>query len=285
MLLLLPADPLNPRSCDPHFAPEARAARDLGIDVAFVDHDALCAGAAGQAVARVPGSDDAVYRGWMLRGGEYAAFEHALGARGVALRTSAAAFRTAHELPGWYAALSDLTPQTVWSTGGAPDEVAALCAALGTGGAVLRDYVKSMKHYWDEACFIPDVTDIDTATRVAARFVELREDSLTGGLVLRRFEHFRGAEVRTWWIDGRCALATAHPDTADELPGPELVLPDLGPTVTALGLGFVTVDLARREDGVWRVIELGDGQVSDRPTSTSPEDLVGALVRHDAALG
>lgn len=155
----------------------------------------------------------------------------------------------------------------------------SLCATLGAGGAVLRDYVKSMKHYWTEACFIPDVHDSHAALRVAARFVDLREDSFTGGLVLRRFEQFDGAEVRTWWIDGRCALSTAHPDTAEVPPSPEFLPPSLGPIVSALGMRFVTVDLARRADGVWRVIELGDGQVSDRPRSTLPQDLISALDR------
>lgn len=68
MLLLVPADPLLPRQADGHFAPEATAAADLGIQVALVDHDALTEpGGARRAVARVPGEDgDAVYRGWML---------------------------------------------------------------------------------------------------------------------------------------------------------------------------------------------------------------------------
>ena len=275
----MPSDPLRPRSPDPHVAPEARAARELGIEVALLDHDAACAGDAAAAVARVPGSDDAVYRGWMLRSEQYAAMEVALRARGVTLRTSADAYTTAHELPGWYAALSAWTSQTVWSTGPSPDDVVGLCARLATGGAVLRDYVKSMKHYWDQACLIPDVEDPAAARRVAARFVELREDSFTGGLVLRRFEDYGGAEVRTWWVDGRCALVTAHPDTAAELPTADLVLPPLGPTIAAVGLSFVTVDLARRTDGAWRVIELGDGQVSDRPESCPPEDLIRVLDR------
>jgi len=41
----------------------------------------------------------------------------------------------------------------------------------------------------------------------------------------------------------------------------------------------VTVDLALRTDGEWRVIELGDGQVSDRPASTPAEELIAALHR------
>jgi hypothetical protein len=38
----------------------------------------------------------------------------------------------------------------------------------------------------------------------------------------------------------------------------------------------VTVDVKQNIDGVWRVIELGDGQASDRPASTAPETLVAA---------
>jgi len=37
------------------------------------------------------------------------------------------------------------------------------------------------------------------------------------------------------------------------------------------------VDVVRRADGGWRVVELGDGQVSDRPAAVSPEALVEML--------
>jgi hypothetical protein len=47
--------------------------------------------------------------------------------------------------------------------------------------------------------------------------------------------------------------------------------------IAGLGLPFVTVDLALRADGVWRVIEVGDGQVSDRPMSTTAEAFVAAV--------
>ncbi|WP_203711178.1 ATP-grasp domain-containing protein [Asanoa siamensis] len=35
--------------------------------------------------------------------------------------------------------------------------------------------------------------------------------------------------------------------------------------------------MALRADGAWRVIELGDGQVSDRPPTVAPEALLAAL--------
>ncbi|MET9317350.1 ATP-grasp domain-containing protein [Kribbella sp. NPDC003505] len=269
-MLLVPADPLNPRRVDPHFAAQAVAARDRGIPVARIDHDALAR--PDEAVAGVPPADDAVYRGWMMTATEYAGFARALAERGVTLRTTPKSYRAAHELPGWYGELRDLTPQSVWTVG---DDLGTVAQQLGNGPAVLRDYVKSMKHHWNEAAYIPDLSDRPAVERVAKRFRELRDDAFTGGYVVRRFEEFTGAEVRTWWVDGRCALVTPHPDTPDELP-PGVEVEALAGRIT---LPFVTVDLVRRADGAWRVVELGDGQVSDWPATWDPAALVNCLFR------
>ena len=114
---------------------------------------------------------------------------------------------------------------------------------------MLRDYCKSMKHYWREAALIPDLADADAAWRVACRFRELRAEDFVGGFVLRRFETFTWAEVRTWWVNGACALISAHPDTPGTVPGSAADVAPYTPMVAALNLPFVTVDLALRVDG------------------------------------
>ena len=106
-----------------------------------------------------------------------------------------------------------------------------------------------MKHYWHEAALIPDLADADAAWRVACRFRELRAEDFVGGFVLRRFETFTRAEVRTWWVNGTCTLISAHPDTPDTAPGPGVDVAPYTPMVAALNLPFVTVDLALRVDG------------------------------------
>lgn len=119
MILLVPADVIVPRRPDEMFAAEAAAA---GIPVALVDHDALTqSGDARQAAARVPEEhSDAVYRGWMVRAGQYEALAGALAARGVALRTSPEQYRRAHEFPGWYPVFAGLTPESAWTSGDGP---------------------------------------------------------------------------------------------------------------------------------------------------------------------
>jgi hypothetical protein len=280
VLLLVPANPLRPRRADEHFAAEAAAARDVGIAVGLIDHDALAdPGGAQRAAARVPDAGGpAVYRGWMMSSASYAELAGALTARGVKLRTGAAQYRRAHELPGWHQALAAVTPQAAWTDGDAQAGFRAACERLGPGPAVLRDYVKSMKHRWQEAAYIPDLADAPAAWKVAARFRELRDDEFTGGFVLRRFEHFDSAEARTWPVDGACRRITAHPDTPADLP-PDLDLSPFAPLIgSSLALPFVTADLARRTDGTRRLIELGDGQVSDSPASTDASSFLSAIL-------
>jgi hypothetical protein len=279
VLLLVPSDPLRPRRPDDHFAAEAAAAREAGLPVALIDHDALTQpGNAAEAVVRVLGDTQALYRGWMLRSEQYRAFSAALAGRGVTLRTSPEHYQRAHELPGWYARLATVTPKSVWTSGDDLEAFDEQRRQMGAGPAVLRDFTKSMKHYWHEAAFIPELSDGAAARAVAQRFRELRDDDFVGGFVLRRFEHFSGAEARTWWVDGRCVLTTAHPDTADQAPPIGIDLEAITPLVAATELPFVSVDLAKRADGAWRVIELGDGQVSDRPTTTDPGTFIAAVI-------
>lgn len=292
-LLLVPSDPFASRAPDEHFRREAEAARQAGMEVAVVDHDAILAGDLPTAVRRVPASDAeqvAWYRGWMISSAAYSRFDTQLGACGVRLLTGPAAYRAAHELPGWYNAFADLTPASVWSpweAGRTPtsSDVGALTAALGSGPGVVKDYVKSRKHEWREACFVPDLADVGATARVIGKMVELQGDSLAGGIVVRAFEQFtpdaygHTQEARIWWVAGSAILITPHPDAPADatVHVPTAVCDAVGASVRALGAPFVTTDLALRSDGVWRVIEVGDGQVSDLPAAEEPALLMQAL--------
>ncbi|MEU9042853.1 MULTISPECIES: ATP-grasp domain-containing protein [unclassified Kitasatospora] len=316
--IIFPADPLNPRRPDPHFAWEARLLRELGGEHHLVDHDALLAGQAEEAVRRVPQDSGPLwYRGWMLPSARYADFATALTARGGNLLTSAPGYAAAHELPGWYGVFEGATPASAWipSDGPvAPDptELAAAVARLGgSGPAIVKDYVKSRKHEWHEACYVPELADLRAVGRVVERFVELQGEFLAGGVVLRRYEEFeraagaaedaegqagdgpgtggrpdagdgpgaggRAVEARVWWLDGRPILVGPHPDAPRRNVEPDLT--DVRALVRTLGCRFITTDLASRADGSgWRVVEVGDGQVSDLPRGIDPSGLLTSLI-------
>ncbi|MFD8756411.1 ATP-grasp domain-containing protein [Kitasatospora sp. NPDC059577] len=311
--IILPADPLNPRRPDPHFAWEARLLRESGGEHHLVDHDALLAGRAGEAVRWVPRDSGPLwYRGWMLPSARYADFAAALTARGGNLLTSAPGYAAAHELPGWYGVFEGATPDSVWipsdgPVAPGPEELAAAAARLGgSGPAIVKDYVKSRKHEWHEACYVAELADLAAVGRVVERFVELQGEFLAGGVVLRRFEEFervdggvegtrgsaertgnggnagpgaggRAVEARVWWLDGRPVLVGPHPDAPHRSVEPDLT--EVRALVRALGCRFVTTDLASRADGSgWRVVEVGDGQVSELPRGIDPSGLLTSLI-------
>ncbi|MFJ7912305.1 ATP-grasp domain-containing protein [Kitasatospora sp. NPDC096204] len=328
--IIFPADPLNPRRPDPHFAWEARMLRELGGEHHLVDHDGLLAGRADEAVRQVPRDSGPLwYRGWMLPSARYADFAAALTTRGGNLLTSAPGYAAAHELPGWYGVFEGATPASAWipSDGAVPPGPAELAEAAarlgGHGPAIVKDYVKSRKHEWLEACYVPELADLTAVGRVVGRFVELQGEFLAGGVVLRRYEEFEGAgvpvegpagtadaaarcgvadaadtvgptgpehadggppesggravEARVWWLDGRPVLVGPHPDAPRRAVEPDLT--DVPALVRRLGCRFVTTDLASRADGSgWRVVEVGDGQVSELPRGIDVSGLLASLI-------
>lgn len=280
LTVLFCVDPLRPRRVDPHFAREAAAVRDHYGEIALIDHDALRSGDAEAAVRAVPRDLGPVwYRGWMLTSAEYAAMASLLKARGTLLLTHPEDYRRAHELPGWHDTFAGLTPQSVWrplSPGEDPGDLGELVRPLHGGPGIIKDYVKSRKHEWNEACFVPDLKNLSSLRGIVAKMLALQDDFLAGGLVVREYEPYDGdGEARVWWVDGEPALVGPHPDSPEVEPDPQL--DSVAPAVRTLGCRFITTDLACREDGVWRVVEVGDGQVSDLPSTVDPMDLYAHL--------
>lgn len=291
--VLFCSDLLHPRRVDEHFAEQAADVRAAGADVVLLDHDALLAGRADEAVRRVPEGIGALwYRGWMIPSDRYAALAGALAVRGAHLVVDPERYRRAHELPAWYGELEALTPRSAWLPLGAGEDVtlgdvAGLLAGLGPGAGMVKDFVKSRKHEWHEACYVPDLSDVGTATRVIRQMLRLQGESLAGGVVVRAFEDYarqggRTLEARVWWLDGEVVAVVPHPD------GPQVRLdPDVQrvrQAVRRLGCRFITTDMALRSDGEWRVVEVGDGQVSGLHAGPEAARILTALAAADAIL-
>lgn len=295
MRLVYPGDYFSPREPDEAYAAEAEAARRLGIPFDLVDAFALDELDARRAVRRVPErapEETAIYRGWMLTPAHYRLLYDALASRGVRLLADPDAYRHVHELPGWYGQFAEATPRSVWlpTTGDAPDldEIMALLRTFGERPVIVKDYVKSRKHEWEEACFIPSAADRSAVERVTRRFVELQGRDLRGGLVFREFVDLEplGAhpksgmplteEHRLFVFRGEVAFQA--PYWEGEVYGGGVPPPDLSRGLARRASSpFFTMDVARKAAGGWTVIELGDGQVAGLPERADPEHLYRAL--------
>ena len=280
MRLLLCSDPLTPREPDSAFETENEAIKNLTLDFDLLDFESLVAGATDRALRRVGEADLGlvVYRGWMIPVAAYAALARAIEERGGHLINDAATYERTHHLPRSYAALAAHTPKTVWLEGSAPFDMEMVHAALSTfegGPVVVKDFVKSRKHEWLEACFIPSAADRSAVENVVSTFVDRQGEDLAGGLVFREFVELEqvgvhpqsgltlGRELRLFFLDGDL-LASGRYWEGIEYEDDFRTEP-FASVARSIESRFFSMDIARTKAGESIVIEIGDGQVTGLP--------------------
>lgn len=277
MILLFPADPLDARQIDPFYSAEMEAAESANITYAVISFETLLVNPQ-QAVRNIPSDHPlAVYRGWMLTVKQYEGFFNALALRGIRLINDPAMYRHTHHLPESYPLIAKQSAKTIWLNAQSTlDEIMEALRIFGTSPVILKDYVKSQKHYWNEACYIPSAADAAAVERVVSRFLELQGSDLVGGLVFREYLTFEPLptqsekglpltkEFRLFWLDGTCLYATEYWDNGDygESAVPAEIFNQVAQTIQSR---FFTMDVAVQTDGRWLIVELGDAQVSGLP--------------------
>jgi hypothetical protein len=299
MRIIYCLDPLDPRRVDPAYEREQDAARSQGFATSLISYETLVdEHDAARAVRRVESSeqpDGAIYRGWMLRPEAYSRLYLALRERGIMLINTPDAYLYCHYLPASYEAIANLTPRTVWiaaDDGGAVsmDAVLRAVAEFGERPIVIKDYVKSRKHEWAEACYIPSAADSDAVENVVGRFLELQGDDLNEGLVFREFVPFEPLtthsksgmpltrEFRLFILDGEPILTAEYWEEGDyssDVPPIE----QFDVTTRRVWSRFFTMDVAKRVEGAWMIVELGDGQVAGLPDRADVNAFYRALAR------
>ena len=195
--LLFPHNPLSPRKPDFDFEEEFEAAQAVGFEVGVVNTDDLT-------VTRNVSSGPVLYRGWMLRTDRYAELYRTLALQGLEMLTCPQAYRQSHHLPAWYDQLKEFTPCSCWFPKATGWSAAAVESLIGPGPWIVKDYVKSAKHYWNEACYIPQSANLQQVTR---KFLEIRDDDLEGGLEAQPESHLTSegtsAESHKGWASRR----------------------------------------------------------------------------------
>lgn len=297
MRLIFCADPLDRRRVDPLYEREAEAARQAGLDYTLLNFEALVeeqdAGEATRRVAPAASPEVGVYRGWMLRPEAYERLYKALASLNIFLLNSPLAYRHCHYLPESYAVIEGQTPQSVWlkmQDGLSIEQIMDALRPFGEKPLILKDYVKSRKHEWAEACYIPSAADRATVERVVKRFLALQGPELNEGLVFREFVPFEPLgthaksgmpltkEYRLFFLDGKRLLAAPYWEAAtyDALLPPDDLFQETAQHVQSR---FFTMDVARRLDGAWMIVELGDGQVAGLPEQAGADAFYHSLAQ------
>ncbi len=280
MRIIFCSEPFLPAKPDSTYEKEVVASAKVGLVSDLINYEALVdQGKRSAAVRRVRAVEPpelAIYRGWMLTPEQYSVLFAALSERNLILINTPEQYKHCHYLPDSYSVIEHFTPPSVflpYDEGFNIERVVELLAPFGDRPVVLKDYVKSRKHEWGEACFIPSASDRVAVEKVVNHFLELQGEEINGGLVFRQYVEFEPLarhsksgmpltkEFRIFFVAGKPVYSLAYWEEGDYrgVMPPKGLFADVARRVNSR---FFTMDVAQGKGGDWMIVELGDGQVA-----------------------
>jgi hypothetical protein len=268
---------------EPDYEEEKKAAIQNGFEISLLSFEELTDGNIVKSIKSIKPSgntEKAIYRGWMLTVSQYKNLYKGLKNKNIELINSPTEYQHCHYLPESYNKIESKTPQSKWTTDLTKDSYLQLIEAFGDKPIVLKDFVKSEKHDWEDACFIPNASDKPKIESTVNKFLELRGSSLNEGLVFREFEeleylteHSKSGmpltkEFRLFFANKTLIKVFDYWDEGDY----GETTPELAEFITIaqnIDSVFFTMDIAKKKNGDWIIMELGDGQVAGLPDNAN----------------
>ncbi|WP_339168639.1 ATP-grasp domain-containing protein [Paenibacillus sp. FSL R5-0341] len=289
MKIIFSSSPLDEKKVDESYEQEYVCAKELGFEVGLVHLEELIVNKRPElAVRRLKHAterEDVLYRGWMLTPEAYGLLYKALASKNLYLINTPEQYKHCHYLPESYDVIKGYTPHSVWVPmsviQASPDAVKEATRQFGNRPIIVKDYVKSRKHEWKEACYIPDAADEEHVKQVVHNFVRLQGEELNVGLVFREYVQLEflsyhdqsgmplSREMRVFMLDGKPAYISNYWDEGQDEAFRDALTSflDIAQTIQSR---FYTMDFAKVEGGSWIVLELGDGQVAGLPDYADP---------------
>ncbi|GAA0332068.1 ATP-grasp domain-containing protein [Morganella psychrotolerans] len=185
-----------------------------------------------------------IWRGWMLNTEEYQQLHRAIALHGGTMLSSVDDYIRNHHITGWYERCREFTPETVITSADANfDE---LICDLQWPAYFVKDYVKSLTT--NRGSIAENADEIREIIKLIAHY----RGEIEGGVCLRHIEYFIENTERRYFILNKIVYSADNNiphivyDIADKINTP-----------------FFSVDIAENTESELRLIEIGDGQVSD----------------------
>lgn len=244
MKLLYPCDPFNKKQADEAYEEEYLAAQSAGLTCFLFSTEDFDSGEFNPKPSAMF-EGEILYRGWMLTPDRYGDLQRAIESNGGTTIVSAAQYRKCHHLPEWYADCQDLTPKTVFLT--KDEDYSTALARTGWDAYFVKDYVKSL------TTTRGSVAKSANEVREIVDLIERYRGQLEGGVCVRELEDLVAeTEERYFVFRGRAFGREGNlPQIVDEV-------------ASRIDSPFFSVDIVLNRNGTPRLVELGDGQVSDR---------------------
>jgi ATP-grasp domain, R2K clade family 3 len=244
-IFLFPSDYFNRKKVDPVYEEQFACIQSAGFATAVTSLESLGSGSS-KILPILESGSKVVYRGWMLSPLDYERLVNLVESASSSMLTSKTEYLATHYLPNWYPLIADLTPETkVYSLN---DNLESELTKLGWERFFIKDYVKSLKT--SVGSIIREPSEIETVLVQMQKFKGIIE----GGICVRQIEDFvPETEKRYFVVYGKPFAASSDEEI------PEIVKN----CAKRISSKFFSVDIVERTDGVKRVVEIGDGQVSD----------------------
>lgn len=276
---------IDHRTVEPDYEKEWKSAIKAGFNTSLISYEELTEGNISRAlrfIKPLENLEKAIYRGWMLTPKQYEALYQGLLDKNVKLTNTPSEYSHCHYLPNSYSRIESITPKSNWTTNLNEKSILELTNEFGGNSIIVKDFVKSEKHNWDDACFIPNASDKSKVKSVVDRFIELRGDSINEGIVFRQFEelefltqHSKSGmpltkEFRIFFHNNEVVKVFDYWDEGEYgETKPELnKFKDIAKNIDS---NFFTMDVAKKKNGDWIIMELGDGQVSGLPDNANTD--------------
>ena len=243
MRVIFPFNPAKPTEADGPFQQEHQILLSLGVSCSLFDYDQIDSGVLFIKPTIIK-SESVLYRGWMLEPSAYDKLSIIIEQLEGKMFTPPLHYLRSHHLPGWYDACKEYTAETIFLDN--THNITKVANDLGWDRFFVKDYVKS--NYNERGSIAHKPSEIIEILEQ----IEKHRGSIEGGISLRKVEEYLlETEQRYFVVKGK-----AYSEDG--------IVPDLVHDIVAQHQApFYSIDMIQRSDGVARLIEIGDGQVSD----------------------
>ncbi|HFU4025347.1 TPA: ATP-grasp domain-containing protein [Streptococcus suis] len=259
-VILFPSDVFQRNQVDEELQAEYEAAKEY-FEVILFDNLAWFEEGTLQLFRKIDGRRTCIYRGWMMKPEDYRNFFGQLSEKGLDLITHPKEYDALHLFPKVYPFIKQDTATTLIYPEGQKPEIAEIREHFAE--FMIKDYVKSVKGSQIPAQISSAISQ-EELDQLFAVFYHLRGNLFTGGLCLKeilplKYYGDRTNEYRVFFYNHSIlSISQNSHQTIPTLSPPE----DLINRYKDLPSPFYTLDFAELEDGAWKLLETGDGQVS-----------------------
>ena len=267
MKILFPCNPLDNKKIDDDYLQEHHAAKLQGHDCYLFDHDEFVRGEFKSNIPNVDDKSTLILRSWMLNLVQYEELYNILDKLGYSLINTPEQYKNCHHFPESYDYIQGHTSKAIFIKEWSADILQDISNFFGDKDFLMKDFVKSAKGVPGLFKMSTGISGEDLLKKVE-EFVAHRGALFSEGLVFKEFVNLKQYEenvneFRLFFYERRLISMTQNSNVKEVHSKPNNETIDFVEEIACeIDSNYFTIDIAEMENGMWMIIETGDGQVS-----------------------